>query len=103
MHFTEPLYRNPYWPTWPLIEITQGCTHNKRKFCTMYRGAKFGIQSMDIIEEDLAELSRTDPHATTIQLVEPIPSRCPPTALSPSWKRSTSTCLTWSTSTRRVG
>ena len=20
MHFTEPVYRNPYWPTWPLLE-----------------------------------------------------------------------------------
>jgi hypothetical protein len=29
MHFTEPVYRNPYWPTWPLLEVTRGCTHNK--------------------------------------------------------------------------
>lgn len=29
MHFTEPVYRNPYWPTWPLLEVTTGCTHNK--------------------------------------------------------------------------
>ena len=37
MHFTEPVYRNPYWPTWPLIQITLGCTHNHCKFCTIYR------------------------------------------------------------------
>ena len=23
MHFTEPLYRNPYWPTFPLLKVTQ--------------------------------------------------------------------------------
>ena len=34
MHFTGTVYRNPYWPTWPLLEITQGCTHNRCKFCT---------------------------------------------------------------------
>ena len=33
MHITEPLYRNPYWPTWPFIQVTQGCTHNSCKFC----------------------------------------------------------------------
>ena len=43
MHFTEPVYRNPYWPTWPLLEVTRGCTHNKCKFCTMYKGVKFGV------------------------------------------------------------
>ena len=37
MHFTGTVYRNPYWPTWPLLEITQGCTHNRCKFCTMYK------------------------------------------------------------------
>ncbi len=31
MHITEPLYRNPYWPTCPFIQITQGCTHNSCK------------------------------------------------------------------------
>lgn len=41
MHFTEPVYRNPYWPTFPLIQITQGCTHNSCKFCTMYKDVPF--------------------------------------------------------------
>ena len=41
MHFTDPVYRNPYWPIWPLIQITQGCTHNSCKFCTMYKDVSF--------------------------------------------------------------
>lgn len=69
MHFTEPVYRNPYWPVWPLLEITQGCTHNKCKFCTMYKGVRFGIQPLEYVEQDLIELAATDPDARTIQLV----------------------------------
>lgn len=83
MHFTEPVYRNPYLPTWPLLEVTQGCTHNQCKFCTMYRGVKFGVQPMEVIEEDLTELARTDPHARTIQLVGANPLALPAHRLIP--------------------
>ena len=24
MHFTDTVYRNPYWPTFPLLQITHG-------------------------------------------------------------------------------
>ena len=60
MHFTEPVYRNPYWPTYPLLQITQGCTHNRCKFCSMYKGQQFRLQPMEWIEEDLDELARID-------------------------------------------
>ena len=73
MHFTEPIYRNPYWPTFPLLQITQGCTHNRCKFCTMYQGVKFRLQPMEWIEEDLRELSAIAPDATTIQLLSANP------------------------------
>lgn len=73
MHFTEPVYRNPYWPTYPLLEITAGCTHNSCKFCTMYKGAKFKMHSLEQIEEDLKELSNECPNAKTIQLLSANP------------------------------
>ena len=73
MHFTGTVYRNPYWPTWPLLEITQGCTHNKCKFCTMYKDVSFRMLPMEWIEEDLQELAQTDPDATTIQLLSANP------------------------------
>jgi len=73
MHFTDPVYRNPYWPTYPLIQITQGCTHNSCKFCTMYKGVPFKMQPMEWLEEDLQHLSRTVPHAKTIQLLSANP------------------------------
>lgn len=73
MHFTETVYRNPYWPTFPLLQITQGCTHNRCKFCTMYRNVNFGMQPMEWIEEDLQELARIAPEAKTIQLLSANP------------------------------
>ncbi len=73
MHFTEPVYRNPYWPTFPLLQITQGCTHNKCKFCTMYKDVKFRMQPKEWIEEDLKELAQTVPEVKTIQLLSANP------------------------------
>ncbi len=73
MHFTGTIYRNPYWPTWPLLEITQGCTHNACKFCTMYRDLSFRMSPMEWIEEDLQELAMSDPDARTLQLLSANP------------------------------
>ncbi|MCR4850661.1 MAG: radical SAM protein [Lachnospiraceae bacterium] len=73
MHFTGTVYRNPYWPTWPLLEITQGCTHNRCKFCTMYRDVPFRMSPMEWIEEDLKEIAESDPGAKTIQLLSANP------------------------------
>ena len=57
MHFTGTVYRNPYWPTWPLLEITQGCTHNRCKFCTMYKEKRFYNRPLKDVLEDLREVS----------------------------------------------
>ena len=73
MHFTEPVYRNPYWPTWPLLEVTRGCTHNRCKFCTMYKDVRFGVAPLTQIEADLAEIAGITPHARTIQLLSANP------------------------------
>lgn len=73
MHFTDTVYRNPYWPTFPLLQITQGCTHNSCKFCTMYRNVNFRLQPMEWIEEDLKELAEIVPEAKTIQLLSANP------------------------------
>ena len=73
MHFTGTVYRNPYWPTFPLLQITQGCTHNSCKFCTMYRDVQFKMQPLEWVEEDLRELAEIAPDATTIQLLSANP------------------------------
>ncbi len=73
MHFSGTVYRNPYWPTFPLLQITQGCTHNKCEFCTMYRDVTFRLQPMEWIEADLKELADVAPGAKTIQLLSANP------------------------------
>lgn len=73
MHFTQPVYRNPYWPTFPLLQVTQGCTHNRCKFCTMYKDVRFRPQPMELIEEDLQELAKLAPESKTIQLLSANP------------------------------
>ena len=83
MHFTGIVYRTPYWPTWPLLEITQGCTHNRCKFCTMYKDVSFRVSPMEWIEEDLLELAKTDPDARTIQLLSANPLVLPYGKLAP--------------------
>ncbi len=73
MHFTGTVYRNPYWPTWPLLEITQGCTHNSCKFCTMYKKVPFRMSPTEWIEQDLQEIAAIDPNAKTIQMLSANP------------------------------
>lgn len=45
------------------MEITQGCTYNMCKFCTMYKEVPFRMSPMEWIEEDLKELAESDSDA----------------------------------------
>ena len=58
MHYSEILYRPPQEYATPLLEITQGCTHNTCRFCTMYRESPFRMTPLAIVEEDLQELAK---------------------------------------------
>lgn len=69
MHYTGTLYRNPYVPESPLLEVTQGCSHNRCRFCTMYRNVKFTPSPMEWVEADLREIARRTPDADRLQLV----------------------------------
>ena len=69
MHYTGTLYRNPYEPPSPLLEITQGCTHNKCKFCTMYKDVPFRPSPIEWIREDLAEIAHYSPDTDRLQLI----------------------------------
>lgn len=73
MHYTGTIYRNPYEPPSPLLEITQGCSHNKCKFCNMYSAVKFNPSPMDWIEGDLKEISEMYPETDRLQLLSADP------------------------------
>lgn len=55
MKFTGPTYRPPYEANSLLLQVTVGCTHNKCRFCTMYKDVKFSMESLGQIEKDLKE------------------------------------------------
>lgn len=69
MHFTGTVYRPPAEAYTPLLEITQGCTHNKCKFCTMYKDVPFRASAIKDVEEDLEELQSYVPDAERIYFV----------------------------------
>ncbi|MBF0232609.1 MAG: radical SAM protein [Desulfamplus sp.] len=55
MKYTGPTYRPPYEAKSLLLQVTVGCTHNKCRFCTMYKDVKFSMESLEQIEKDLQE------------------------------------------------
>lgn len=56
MHYTGTLYRNPYEPPSPMLEITQGCSHNTCLFCTYFKDQKFRKSTIEEIEADIKEI-----------------------------------------------
>ena len=73
MHYTGTVYRNPYEPTSPLLEITQGCSHNKCKFCNMYSSVRFQPSPMEWIEQDINEIASVYPNTHRLQLLSADP------------------------------
>lgn len=73
MHYTGTVYRNPYEPSSPLLEITQGCSHNKCRFCNMYSDLKFQPSPMEWIEGDIKEIASVYPHIDRLQLLSADP------------------------------
>ena len=69
MHYTGTLDRNPYEPPSPMLEITQGCTHNACKFCTMYKDVPFRMSPLEWVEEDLREIASYAPDTRRLQLI----------------------------------
>ena len=59
MHQTGQIYRPPSEAFTPRLEVTIGCSHNRCKFCTMYRKTPFRVSPLEDVEADLAELKKT--------------------------------------------
>lgn len=79
MHFTGTVWRPPYEAWSALLQVTEGCTHNKCKFCTLYKDApKFRTSPFSEIEEDVRELYSLCPDASRLFL-----TGANPFALSP--------------------
>ena len=59
MHIDRPQHRPPRDMNCPMLQIANGCTHGKCRFCDIYTGVPFKPSPMDEIVEDIEEIART--------------------------------------------
>ena len=58
MSMTGIVYRPPFEADSLLLEVTTGCSHNRCRFCSMYRGVPFSVCPREHIEAQLEEAAR---------------------------------------------
>lgn len=68
MHFTGRTWRPPYEASSFIVQVTSGCTHNKCKFCSLYKNECFRMSPLQEFKEDLEELAKYQPTARRIFL-----------------------------------
>lgn len=68
MHYTGPVYRPPFEANSLLLQVTEGCSHNKCAFCTMYRETPFAVCPAEQVEADIDEAARRWPNAKRVFL-----------------------------------
>ncbi|QNK40859.1 B12-binding domain-containing radical SAM protein [Caproicibacter fermentans] len=55
MTYAGVIYRPPSEARSLIVQVTTGCSHNRCRFCTMYRDKEFKIRSMEDIRRDFCE------------------------------------------------
>lgn len=55
MDYKGTIYRPPVEASTFLLPVTEGCTHNQCRFCSMYKGVPFRMVDLSEIEEYLKE------------------------------------------------
>ena len=66
MNFTGRTWRPPYEASSFIIQAAAGCTYNKCRFCSLYKGECYRMSPLSEWEEDLQELSLYHPNARRI-------------------------------------
>lgn len=59
MPISKPQHQTPSVMNCPMLQIVEGCTHNKCHFCDIYRDVSFHKSPPDEIESDLNEIAKT--------------------------------------------
>jgi len=57
MNYDMPLFRPPSEADSLILQVTLGCSHNRCKFCYMYRTKRFRIRRLEDIRADIEEAS----------------------------------------------
>ncbi|MBR2067404.1 MAG: radical SAM protein [Solobacterium sp.] len=68
MNYTGTIYRPPFEANSLLLQVTEGCSHNKCAFCYMYPDIPFRICPMEQIKKDIAEASTKWPNVERVFL-----------------------------------
>lgn len=58
MRVARPQHRPPADMRWPMLAVSDGCTHGKCRFCDIYTGVPFEIVPMDEVIEQIDEIAR---------------------------------------------
>lgn len=59
MHYSDnALWRPLFEQTEAMLQVAQGCSHNRCRFCTMYKGSTFAVSPEEEVREDIAEMAR---------------------------------------------
>lgn len=68
--YEEPVYRPPSEARSLIFQATIGCSHNKCRFCYMYRGKSFRTKPWEDLKADIDEAARAWPGARRIFLAD---------------------------------
>jgi radical SAM superfamily enzyme YgiQ (UPF0313 family) len=68
LSLTGMVYRPPYEANSLLLQVTQGCSHNKCTFCYMYPDVRFSVCPMEQVEADIEEAARFCPNVERVFL-----------------------------------
>ena len=68
--YQEPLFRPPSEARSLIIQVTEGCSHNKCKFCYMYKCKQFRVKTKDELINHIEWLKRYDKYPERIFLAD---------------------------------
>ncbi len=70
MNYQQPLYRPPSEANSLILQATIGCSHNRCRFCYMYRGNSFRVKRWEHLKAEIDECSRVMPRTRRIFLAD---------------------------------
>lgn len=68
--YSQPLYRPPSEANSLIIQVTEGCSHNKCRFCYMYKSKQFRMKTEEELREHIDWLKKYYRHVDRIFLAD---------------------------------